>query len=481
MFINKKYYLFFSFVLLSSQFVVAQQSSADSVIAIADTTSPADNRMITVGEIIITGNRKTKEFIMLREIPFKSGEEYPLQVIILKMEEARRQLMNTSLFHTAVVAAKNFEGDKINITVIVKERWYLFPVPYLKPVDRNLNQWIVEQKASLNRVNYGAKVLYNNATGKNDKFRMSVIAGYTRQLSFSYDRLYIDKKLNWGLKTGFATGNNREMNYTTINDKQIFFKDENSFVKKFINGYAELTYRRAIKARHSFGVSYNIDEVTDTIVALNPGYFAKGENRISFPTVFYSMSYFDLDYIPYATKGYAAQIGFSKSGINQNFNLWQMSARVSASWHMWPKMFFNLNMYGGIKLPFKQPYSNKRFLGYGDTFLQGYEYYVVDGVTGGYLKATITREILNFSIRIPPIKKGKEAERIPVRIFAKTYGNTGYVYDPEPGLNTLSNKMLYSGGFGIDILTFYDVTFKLEWTFNQLGQNGIFVHRKSVF
>ena len=113
--------------------------------------------------------------------------------------------------------------------------------------------------------------------------------------------------------------------------------------------------------------------------------------------------------------------------------------------------------------------------------MQGYEYYVVDGVAGGYLKTTLTREVLNFNIRIPPAKKGKEAQRIPFRIFAKVYGNTGYVHNPQPGDNFLSDKMLYSGGFGIDILTFYDVTFKLEWTFNQLGQNGIFVHRKTIF
>ena len=193
------------------------------------------------------------------------------------------------------------------------------------------------------------------------------------------------------------------------------------------------------------------------------------------------MSYFDLDYIPYPTKGYAVQLSAGKRGVNKITNQWGVSVKSAASWHLWPKTFFNVNLYGSIKVPFKQPYYNLRFLGYGDVFMQGYEYYVVDGVAGGYLKTTFTREMLNFNIRIPPVKKGKEAERIPVRIFAKVYGNTGYVHNPQPGDNRLSNKMLYSGGFGIDILTFYDVTFKLEWTFNQLGQNGIFVHRKTIF
>jgi len=468
--------------MMSSHFLLAQQPVIDTTgLVKIDTVTPPISTEVIVGDITITGNKKTKVFILLREIPFRTGETYPLSVLLQKFEDARRQLMNTTLFHTVVVAAKNFEGNKINITVNVKERWYLFPVPYLKPVDRNLNQWIIEQKASLSRVNYGAKVLYNNATGRNDKFNLYLVSGYTRQVSFSYDRLYIDKALKWGMKVGFATGKNREMNYNTIRDKQVFLKDENSYVRNSTSLYTELTYRRAIRTRHSFGISYYKEKVADTIITLNPDYFKGGRNGISFPTIFYNMTYYDLDYIPYPTKGYAAQVSLSKGGINNIINIWQLQVRGSGSWPVAPKMFFNLNVYGGIKLPFKQPYFNRRFLGYGDTFIQGYEYYVIDGVAGGYAKATLTRELLNFSIRIPPMKKGKEAERIPVRIFGKIYGNTGYAHNPEPGDNRLSNQMLYSGGFGIDILTFYDVTFKLEWTFNQLGQNGIFVHRKSVF
>ena len=166
--------------------------------------------------------------------------------------------------------------------------------------------------------------------------------------------------------------------------------------------------------------------------------------------------------------------------MNNIINVWQVSAKGSGSWHTGPKTFFNVTAYGSIKVPFEQPYYTLRFLGYSDVFLQGYEYYVIDGVAGGYLKTTLTREMLHFNIKVPA-RKNKEVQRIPVRIFGKIYGNTGYVYNPQPGENVLSNTMLYSGGLGIDILTFYDFTLKFEWTFNQLGQNGLFLHRKSIF
>ena len=475
---KKKYCFCLVATLICCQQLLGQGSGEIKINGTAPVSTP--DSLVTIGEILITGNKKTKAYIILREIPFKSGEKYTLEVVVKKFEDARRQLMNTTLFHSVVVAAKNFIENKVTVSVDLKERWYLFPWPYLKPVDRNLNQWIVEQNASLSRVNYGGKLLYNNATGRNDKLRLYFIGGYTRQFSFSYDRLYIDKKLKWGLNVGFAIGKNREVNYNTDKDKQVFLKDNDIYLRNFLTANAELTYRRAIKTRHGFGVSYITEEVKDTVLSLNPSYFQDGQNSIRYPVLYYNLGYFDLDYIPYPTKGYAAQVFFSKKGFDQDINVWELSAKGLGSWHLAPKLYFSLNIFGGIRVPFKQPYINQRFLGYGDVFLQGYEYYVVDGVAGGYLKTTLTREILNFNVRVPQ-KKGKIPLHIPIRIFGKVYGNSGYVHNPQPGNNFLSNKMLYSGGFGIDILTFYDVTFKLEYSFNQLGQNGLFLHRKTIF
>jgi outer membrane protein assembly factor BamA len=475
---NRTYYCWLILMMVICSPVLSQQ--ADNLIP-ADTISPESNSTYIVGTITISGNKKTKPSIILREIPFKPGESYPLKVLVQKFEDSRRQLMNTALFLSVVVAAGGYEGNKINIIVEVKERWYLFPAPYFKPVDRNLNQWLVQQKASLERINYGAKLYYYNATGHNDKLKAVLINGYTKQVSFSYDRLYIDKKMKWGLRTGFGAGQNREINYNTIADKQAFFKNEKQFVGKFLNAYTELTYRRAIRTRHSFGISYNMQSVEDTIIKLNPDYINDGSKKINYPSLYYSVSYYDLDYIPYPTKGYATEVYLAKRGLNKKFNLWELHVKAAGNWHLFPKTFAAISVYGAIKAPFKQPFVNQRFLGYGDSFLQGYEYYVIDGSLGGYIKASLNREFLNFKVRVPPLKKGKEATHIPFRLVSKIYGNAGYVHNPQPGDNMLSNRMLYSGGIGIDIITFYDIIFKFEWSFNQLGENGIYLHRKSIF
>lgn len=436
--------------------------------------------LVTIGNIKISGNKKTKSNIILREIPFKAEDKLTLAELVTKFETARKQLMNTSLFLSVIVALADTDGDRVNVSVNVKERWYLFPLPYFKPVDRNLNQWLFEQKGGLDRVNYGAKILYNNATGNNDKFRMWLMSGYTKQVSLSYDRMYIDKHMKWGLNAGFAMGKNREVNYNTIDDKQVFLKDPNAYLRNFVNVNAGLSYRNAINTRHYFGLSFTAEEVKDTVVALNPSYFKSGRKSISFPSFYYTLNFANLDYIPYPTKGYAAKISFQKKGISNAINLWSLNVNGLGSWHLSPKYFFSAEVFGSIKLPFKQPWFNQKFLGYGETFMQGYEYYVIDGVAGGYLKATVSKRLLNFNLGLP-IKLGRPAIKIPFQVIGKIYGNTGYVHNPLPGDNGLSNKMLYSGGIGIDILTFYDITFKLEYTFNQIGQNGLFLHRKTIF
>jgi len=476
--LEKKYHLFIVSSFLWCHVLTAQITHIDSVNSNPQNVLPS--AVVKVGEIDIVGNKKTKKYIILRELPFKKGDSYTLDVLVEKFEVAKNQLMNSTLFNSVVVAAKNFEANTINITVAVKERWYLFPLPYFKPVDRNLNQWLVEQKANLNRVEYGAKLNYYNVSGVNDKLRFRWVNGYTKQLALSYDRLYIDKKLKWGAKVSFNAGKNKEINYATIQDKQAFFKEDESFVRRFVNGFAEVSYRRAIKTRHTFGFGFSKETVSDTIIKKNPSFFTNGRKSISFPELSYSMIYFDLNYIPYPTKGYALKLFLRKRGLNSPINIWEVSAQGNAIWPVAKKTFFDLQIYGGLKAPFRQPYYNQRFLGYGEIYLQGYEYFVIDGAAGGFLKATIAREMFNFNIKVPA-KKGKEKQKIPIRIFGKVYGNTGYVYNPEPGNNFLSNKMLYSGGFGIDIVTFYDVTFKLEYSFNAIGQNGLFLHRKSIF
>ena len=91
----------------------------------------------------------------------------------------------------------------------------------------------------------------------------------------------------------------------------------------------------------------------------------------------------DVDYNPYPLKGYMAEIYLAKRGLTNVINMWFLSAKASGSWEVAKKTYVGVRLAGAIKFPFNQPYFNQRLLGYSDFFIQGYEYYVIDGVAGG--------------------------------------------------------------------------------------------------
>lgn len=447
--------------------------STNGVATISDT-----NHLFVIHDIAISGNEKTKPAIILRELPFKMDEEYPLGTIIEKFKKARKQLMNTGLFRNVVVSLKNFNDNIANINVQVEEKWYVWPAVFLRPVDKNFSEWWSEKDRNINRINYGIRLAHNNITGRNDKLRLSVMNGYTRQVSLQYYGLWLDDELKWSTSFGASYGQNREVNYMTMRNKLIQIKNKDDFLRYYVGGFMQVNYRPAIKTIHTFGIGYTYENIADTVFKLNPS-FSSGANTAQYPEAFYRLSYFDVDYIPYPTQGFFGELILKKKGfgIESPVNLWELSAKASQSWLLSNKFFFNLKGFGMIKLPFSQPYTGKQFIGYEGRYLQGYEFYVIDGVAGGYAKATLSRPVFSSRIRIPS-QRFKSLRNIPIKLYAKTFVNTGYVYNRIAGENSLANSFLYSGGIGLDIVTYNDFVIKIEWSFNRLGQNGVYLHQR---
>jgi outer membrane protein assembly factor BamA len=446
--------------------------STNGVGAVSDT-----NQIFIIQDIILEGNDKTKPAIILRELPFQLGDEYALGTIVQRFKTARKQLMNTGLFRNVVVSLQNLDEHKVYVKVAVEEKWYIWPMVVLKPVDESFNQWWNNKNRDMSRVNYGVKLSHNNITGRNDRLRLSVMNGYTRQFSLQYYGLRLDPELKWSTNAGVSFSQNREVNYMTLRNKQIPLKN-GDFLRSYIGGFIHFNYRPKIKTTHTFGIGFNYESIADTIKKLNPA-FSSGEGILRYPELFYNLRYVDVDYIAYPTKGFFGEAYLKRRGVvrESNINLWELMARASQSWPMNSKYFFNLRGLVTLKLPFSQPYIGKGFVGCDGRFLQGYENYVIDGVAGGYAKASITRPVATLHLHLPV----RKLSDMPIKLYAKTFVNAGYIYNNTPGENGLTNKFLYSGGVGLDIVTYNDFVIKIEWSVNRLGQNGLYLHQRNDF
>ena len=95
----------------------------------------------TINNIWTEGNVKTKSNIIFRELPYAIGSNIPTDSLSILNTIAQQQLYNTSLFNDVTVSTEFIDSGHIDIRIKVSERWYFFPLPYFRWVDRNFNEW----------------------------------------------------------------------------------------------------------------------------------------------------------------------------------------------------------------------------------------------------------------------------------------------------------------------------------------------------
>ncbi len=454
----------------------AQPGIPPAAVSIVNQPVEDSSAMVMIGDIIVSGNKKTKEYVVRREVPFRKGQYMLKTELPAKLELCRQQLMNTTLF--VEVEVKPLQIDSVTlVTIILKERWYLFPLPYFKIIGRNFNDWWVEHNRDLNRVNYGLKFMQNNVSGRNDHLNFWLVSGYTQQASIRYDNPFLDKSLKHGMTFGISYSRNREINYADSVNKQLFTPIPDAFIYRSFHLDIGYSYRPAIKTRHNFNFQYNDTEIDENVRELNPNYYPYQQTRVRYPGFTYSIQHFNVDYIPYPLKGFMGNANvftrFSKDFMTQ------VTFRGTYTKELFTKSYLQLQAAGSVKLPFQQAYYSLGMFGSSDFYMRGLEPYVIQGVVGGIGRVTAIKQALAFTIRNPI--KIRSLENIPFRFMLKAFGDVGYSHVPNPSNSILNNQLLRTWGAGVDILSIYDIVLKIEYSFNQLGGQGLFIHTAADF
>ena len=438
---------------------------------------------LLIHRINVTGNKKTKLAVILRELQFSQGDSISSQNIFTELELARQQVYNTTLFNEVLIAPVLISATQVDIIITVKERWYIYPLPQFQPVDRNLNEWLVKYRADFTRVKYGIKFVDYNLTGRRDILKIYLLNGYTRNLSFSYAQPFSSKALMEGFIFSAGYAQSREVGYKTSYDNKLLFYKNGDFVNSNIFISTGYSFRKAIRSRHIFNVTYTSATINDSITSAsyNPNYFKEGATRRSIIDFTYTFRYINADNIIYPLKGVTALTTLSKRGfgLSGGINMFYLEAAYNKYINLKNNWYGSIQFSGKVKLPFDQPYYNQKALGYGDATLRGLEYYVIDGAAYGIIKTTLKKKLLSFSIPLP--FKSVYFNHIPFTFYAKTFADMGYAANSKKYDTFLNNKFLFTRGIGIDIVTLYDISFRLEYSFNQLGQKGLFLQTQGGF
>ncbi|MCL6523718.1 MAG: hypothetical protein K6T34_03560 [Thermoflavifilum sp.] len=459
--------------------MLGQQSELSPVVGVVQIPDSALHRsMLIIRHVEIEGNKKTNDAIILRELNLHPGDTLNSHDAPRLLEEARQRVINTSLFLSVNVFLKNLSGNQVDVVVLVAERWYVFPVPIFSLADRNFNVWWVEHHHQLNRVNYGINFLDNNLTGNNDQLIFTIQSGYTYKYAIAYNLPYFDKVMHAGLGLVAGYNRNREVNYITSNNKQVYVKTPEFIYKNWYGGI-QFSYRKNIRTRHLLSLTYRDLSIADTVRILNPDYLPAGTTHQRYMELRYRFSYTGADNWAYPLRGFNFIADLSQQGFGWlgRVHLSQLQLITAYYRPLFSKIYLAVGFRTQIQLPAHQPYFLRQSMGYYENYLRGLEYNVVDASAFGILKTNLKYQIGKWNIHLPVIPD--KFAHVPLAVYLKLYADVGYAYDPYRENSYLSNKWLFTKGVGIDVVTFYDVRLRIEYSFNQFGQNGLFLHTKS--
>ena len=445
-----------------------------------------------IAGIRITGNKITRNYIVRRELPFKEGADLSAETIMLVFDQTRYNLMNTNLFLEALPQIDSVNENGLFIHILLKERWYFFPLPYLKLIDRNVNQWVYEQKADINRINYGIKFMWENVSGRRDQLRINLINGYNEEFKVYYENPYSGVSLQHGYFIGASYSRQRQLFYATDLHKQIFYPSvvntDIPFARKSTQFEMGYTYRKGVNYRHSFRVKYQMEEIADTIrqlIASNAKYFRPyfpgNAGSSNFLQSDYNFSYLNLNNNAYPWKGMAVTASLSHRGFGfSSIHSWAINTRVAKYFSFREKNSLGFSGFGLLTLPFDQPMYNIPSIGFGDVFMRGLEYYVIDCLAGGILKTTYRRELVHFSIPTF-LTQSDKYRKLPFKIVAKLFSDLGAAHYPFANRSVLHNSLIYTYGLGVDIIGYYNFVAQFDLSANQLGEKGLFLHLRQEF
>jgi hypothetical protein len=428
---------------------------------------------IKISAIEITGNKKTKDYIVKRELPYKVGDLLSKDNLDSLNIVSQQQLFNTALFLETNVSSEILDSASAKIKIQLKERWYFFPIPYFRWVDRNFNQWWNESNRSLERVNYGINFRQANATGNNDKLTIGYITGYMHQAVLRYQLPFIDKQLKYGMGLGWAQFNQKELNYATVGNKQVFLRTED-LIRKGYRGNANLTYRPNLFERHALQVGIGNESISDSAFAITPNFLPNHKKSFSYIDLNWSYSKVRFDYNAYPTKGASTEIALAQR-FSKESNLSAIQFRQIVAHRIAPNRFIFAESLTIGRTMQKSNYSDRKLMGYGLMQMNGLEYYVVDGHAATLFKAAIHQKIGSYTVINPLTKKFLPA--VKYTFWIKAFTQLGYVYSSEKNkANPLANSLLRTAGIGIDLISIYDFVLNMEYSINQLGDKGLYLH-----
>lgn len=427
-----------------------------------------------VDQINLEGNHITKENIIYRELLFQTGDSVYLGDLEYKMEKSKENLLNTSLFNFVTITY-SIENHKISFNIDLQERWYIWPYPVLEHADRNLSTYL--NNAEWSRIDYGLFVLINNFRGRNEILKLKSIFGYNKSYELSYYNPYVNHKQTVGLGFDFKYVRNKELPYVINNNNLIYLRLNDEFTRQLYSTLVFFTYRPRLYAEYFAGLKYENVLIADSLLSLNQNYFPTQSSSLEMISFSFNYDYDARDSKIYPLKGFRFSSTLIKHGIGifTNEGPFYVNSILEENMQLASRIYLNTSINGKLSFNNYNSFYFSEAIGFRN-YIRGMEYYVSNGKNFYISKSNLKFEIFpqtKIDIHFLPTEKFSKAH---YALYFNLFFDTGFVDSKDNIETNISNEFLYSGGIGLDFVTYYDKVLRIEYSLNKFGEHGIFFH-----
>ncbi len=423
------------------------------------------NYMI-INKIIIEGNKKTKSYIILRELSFSKNDTILSQKFKSVISEDKRKLINTNIFNEVEIKFLILENNLINIKIEVVEGFFWSPNIIFELSDRNFNDWWVNFDHDFRRINYGLGFEHTNITGRNDELFLLATFGFIREYEFEYFNPYITKKQKGGLEINFHFYNEDHLEYITDKHIPVFYKSNKS-LNQTLSTHIEYSHRESFYNYHYFKIQYQNININDSIRLLNNNYLKTNDNSNQFFVISYTFDRDFRDIKNYPLKGFRLNAKVVKTGIGIFGDVNKLKARIyyAKYFELKKKFYYSFNLF-----TYKSSKNQSYYFYEDENEIRGYQTYLIHGHSNAVYRNTFKKEILNTNWSLEKFNM-KRLKNFPLRIYIKLFFDSGYIwgYSDNNNNSAFTNKLIYSNGIGFDFVGIKNYSFSTEFSRN--GEN----------
>lgn len=439
---------------------------------------------IIIKSFEITGNKLTKDWIIVRELDFKIGDTLSTQQagksfdfkmkrfapgdsseLSLRMKYSRENIINADLFLTVNLTISQIDGNEYKLLIDVTERhyWWIFPVVKLNAP--NFNEWLRDPK--IEDVSMGLFFSHNNLFGTSHQTSLVGYVGKSYAAAWGYRIPWIGQGRKTGLTFGLGYQNLYTVEYASVENKRQMLYKSNSL--QTANLLVTFNMRPSLYNYGTLKLTGEWVKVSDSLYSLDSNYLAEGKKTNTYLTLYADYAYDSRNSKTYPLmgsymRGFVNKIGLGILSKDVDYFLYGIDfhfyQKLSPKWYV--AEMFKLENNAGQNMPYHYQVN----MMYKKDFIRGYDLYTLKGDQMYYFRSNIKYQLVK-----PSIKKAKEGQEknkfknLQYAFYLNAFADAGYVVNKFTEVNPLNNKMLYSWGLGLDFVTYYDMVFRFEYAF----------------